>query len=327
MASMTTRHAILRLLADGSFRSGTDMGRALGITRAAVCKGIKGLDDAGLRIRRSAGRGYRLETPLVPLDERALRRALRRHGVSLGGRLRILEEIASTNRYLLDRAAELKSGDTCLAESQPAGRGRRGRSWVATPYHNLMLSMAWRFQGGPGLAAGLSLAAGVAVVQALEDYGINGAGLKWPNDILHGERKLAGLLADVQGEAAGPSLVVLGVGINGFLDEADAARIDQPWVDLARLTGATVDRNRLAALVIARLHGMFERFAARGFTAFRDAWEARHLHHGKAVRLLQGEREFCGTVTGIDENGALLVRDAHGQRRAFFSGDVSLRRA
>jgi BirA family biotin operon repressor/biotin-[acetyl-CoA-carboxylase] ligase len=324
---MTTRHAILRLLADGGFHSGTDMGRVLGITRAAVCKGIKGLDDTGLRIQRSAGRGYRLEAPLTLLDERALRKALRRHGLSLRGRLHVLEETGSTNRHLLERAAGLKSGDTCVAEAQPSGRGRRGRHWVATPYHNLMLSMAWRFQGGPGLAAGLSLAAGVAVVQALEAYGVDGVGLKWPNDILHGERKLAGLLADVQGEASGPSLVVLGVGINGYLSKSDAARIDQPWVDLAQLTGSTVDRNRLAALVIVQLHAMFERFAAHGFVAFRDAWEARHLHHGKAVHLVQGEHAYHGTVTGIDDNGALLVRDARGQRRAFHSGDVSLRRA
>jgi BirA family transcriptional regulator, biotin operon repressor / biotin---[acetyl-CoA-carboxylase] ligase len=128
------------------------------------------------------------------------------------------------------------NGATCVAEAQSGGRGRRGRSWVTTPYCNLMLSMAWRFPGGPGLVSGLSLAAGVALLRALEQYGVSGAGLKWPNDVLWDNRKLAGLLVDVQGEAAGPTLVILGVGINGYISPQDAAHIDQPWIDLQGIT-------------------------------------------------------------------------------------------
>lgn len=325
---MTTRSEVLRLLADGGFHSGTDMGKHLGITRAAVCKAIRSLTDAGLDIHRVTGRGYRLPLPVRPLDRRAILRQLGAQAREVRDRLTLLEETGSTNRYLLERA-QLASfaGAVCLAEAQAAGRGRRGRQWVATPYHNILLSMGWRFPAGPGIVAGLSLAAGVAILRALEDYGVRGARLKWPNDVLWEEKKFAGLLVDVQGEATGPSLVVLGIGINGYIGERDAARIDQPWTDLHTITGAMIDRNRLAALLIRELRDMFEQFADKGLAAFRDEWQRRHLYHGRRVRLLAGEREIVGTVEGIDAHGALLLRDARGNTRAYHSGEISLRAA
>ncbi len=323
---MTTRAEVLKLLADGGFHSGTDMGLRLGITRAAVCKTIKSLTDTGLEVHRITGRGYRLTQPVQPLDRRAILRQLGADADRLRDRLTLLEATDSTNRYLLERAAAASfAGAVCLAEAQAHGRGRRGRAWVATPYHNLLLSMGWRFASGPGIVSGLSLAAGVALVRALEEYGVRGVGLKWPNDVLWEEKKLAGLLVDVQGEASGPSLAVLGVGVNGFLSERDAARIDQPWTDLFRITGATVDRNRLAALVIRELRRMFEVFADKGLAAFRDEWQRRHLYHGRRVRLLAGEREITGTVEGIDAHGTLLLRNARGGTQAFHSGEISLR--
>jgi BirA family biotin operon repressor/biotin-[acetyl-CoA-carboxylase] ligase len=186
--------------------------------------------------------------------------------------------------------------------------------------------MAWRFPGGPGLVSGLSLAAGVALVRTLEEYGVSGVGLKWPNDVLWDNRKLAGLLVDVQGEAMGPTRVILGVGINGYISPQDASHIDQPWIDLQGITGETTDRNRLAALVVRRLLDMFQLFAARGFAPFREEWEERHLFHGRRVRLIQGEREFTGTAEGIDETGGLIIRHNR-NRQVFHSGEVSLRPA
>jgi BirA family biotin operon repressor/biotin-[acetyl-CoA-carboxylase] ligase len=167
----------------------------------------------------------------------------------------------------------------------------------------------------------------VAVVRALERYGVRGIGLKWPNDVLWEEKKLAGLLADVHGEAAGPCLVVLGVGINCHIAAPDARRIDQPWTDLRTITGESPDRNRLAALVLGELDAMFAAFAASGLAAFRRDWERHHYYTGRRVRLLAGESVVEGTVTGIDDAGALRVRDARGRERVFHSGEISLRPA
>ena len=322
---MSTRVAILKLLADGQFHSGTDIGHKLGVSRTAVCKGVKTLTAHGLEIQRVTGRGYKLATPLQPLDWVSIERHLRDLGINRRGRIEIREEVDSTNRYVLENSEAADSGWVCLAEVQRRGRGRHGRNWMATPYRNLMLSMVWSFPVGPGVITGLSLAAGTAVLNALDEYGIPDLGLKWPNDVMHDGRKLAGLLIDIRGEAAGPTLTVLGVGINAQLDAAQAALIDQPWVDIASITGKTADRNRLAAHVIARLWEMFERFAAEGFAPFQKDWERRDLYCGQRVRLIQGEREIEGTVEGVNETGALRLCDAHGRRWTFHSGEISLR--
>ena len=325
---MNTRAEILKLLADGSFHSGTDLGQKLGITRAAVCKSIRHLTQAGLDVHRVTGRGYKLEAPLILLDRARILKYLGADAADFRDRFSILDAVDSTNAYLAAHVAAnaALNGSTCVAEAQLHGRGRRGRAWVATPYSNIMLSMAWQFPNGPNLVSGLSLAAGVAVLQALEEFGVRGAALKWPNDILWERRKLAGLLADVQGEAAGPTRVILGVGVNAYIHPADAAHIDQAWVDLHGITGARADRNRLTALLMRHIKNMFELFAAKGFAPFRAPWQARHFYQGQRVRLIQGEREFHGSVEGVDDNGGLIIQHAKG-KQVFHSGEISMRPA
>ncbi len=322
MPAMSTRAEILRLLADGQFHSGTDVGRALGISRAAVCKGIKSLTQRGVDIHRLSGRGYRLQVPFRPLDADAIARHL---SAPAHFPLHLLDEVDSTNQHLLRVRDELVSGTVCLAEAQSAGRGRRGRSWASTPYSNIIMSIAWRFDAGPAALAGLSLAAGVAVVEALHAEGVEGIGLKWPNDILAQGRKLAGLLVDVRGEMAGPCWAVLGLGLNVHLGAREAALIEQPWIDLRALQ-VSPDRNRLAAALITHLHAMFARFECEGLAPFLPAWHKHHLYAEQAVRLLQGETVHEGTVVGVDADGALLVRTASGVQR-FNAGEISLRAA
>lgn len=321
---MSTRHDLFKLLADGAFHSGTALGERLGISRAAVNKAIQSLAGSGIDIHRVSGRGYRLGEPFVPLSAVSIRTLLKQRRVQ--ATVEILDEVDSTNEQLL-RTLEAPGVRVCLAEAQSSGRGRRGRGWVATPGHNILLSMSWQFEQGPAGLAGLSLAAGVAVLRALEEFGVGGLGLKWPNDILCDGRKLAGLLIDVRGEASGPSRVVLGLGLNIYLTPGDAARIDQPWIALREILAAPMDRNGLAALLIAHLFEMFRIFQHDGFSAFRAEWERRHLFQGKAVELRNGQEGSVGTVVGVDAQGALRVRDVAGEIRNFHSGDVSLRPA
>lgn len=321
---MSTRHALLKLLADGEFHTGPVLGDRLGVSRAAVNKAIQTLVESGTDIHRVSGRGYRLGEPFVPLSESLIHEQLASQ--PLQASLEIVHEVDSTNQQLL-RIPNLASGQVCLAEAQTAGRGRRGRGWVATPCHNILLSMSWRFDTGPAGLTGLSLAAGVAVLRALEEFGVRDVGLKWPNDILWNGRKLAGLLIDLRGEASGPSLVVLGLGLNVHLATADAALIDQPWTCLRESLPSPVDRNRLAGLLIRHFGEMFRVFENAGFEAFRMDWERYHLYTGKAVCLHSGQDEIFGTVEGIDPQGGLCVRDESGALRTFHSGDVSLRMA
>ena len=324
---MSTCTDLVKILSDGAFHSGTDVGNKLGITRAAVCKNIHHLIHAGMDVHRVTGRGYKLDQPLVVLDKR---RILKFIGASaptdLRNRLYVVDRVDSTNRFLSERAAsgEFVHGVICLAEMQQAGRGRRGRAWVSTPYSNLMLSMAWEFPGGSSMVTGLSLAAGVAVLRALEEYGVSGLKLKWPNDVLWNKRKLAGLLVDIQGEATGPTLVILGVGVNAYISRNDAERIDQPWVHLREILGEPVDRNRLAALVIRHLHNMLQLFSEKGFEPFRKSWQSYHYYQGRKVHLIQADGEITGTVEGVNNEGGLMIRHAR-VSKVYHSGEISMR--
>lgn len=328
---MASRSQILKILADGAFHSGTDIGRRLRVTRAAISKAVKALVAAGVEIHSVTGRGYRLESPFQPLERTRILRALDDFGFKWSGKLEVLETVDSTNLELLRQTqaqAATSGGRVCVAEAQSGGRGRRGRGWVATPYRNILLSIAWRFDAGSALIGGLSLAAGVAVLRALRAQGVDGAGLKWPNDIVWEGRKLAGLLIDVRGESAGPMLVVVGLGLNVQLAARDRARIDQPCVDLTEVCGQTLDRNRLAAQLVRELGLALREFERAGFAAFRDEWQRHHYYSNTRVILTRADAStLYGTVAGVDNQGALLLRDARGQVQTFHSGEISMRSA
>ena len=328
---MPSRSQILKILANGAFHSGTDIGRRLHVTRAAISKAVKALVADGIEIHSVTGRGYRLESPFQPLDRTRILHALDDLGFKWPGKLDVLEEVDSTNLELLRQAqaqAGTSGGRVCVAEVQTGGRGRRGRGWVATPYRNILFSIAWRFDAGSALIGGLSLAAGVAVLRALRAQGVDGAALKWPNDIVWEGRKLAGLLIDVRGESAGPMLAVVGLGLNVQLAARDRARIDQPCVDLIEVSGRTPDRNRLVAQLVRELSLALREFERAGFAAFRDEWQRHHYYSNKRVGLSRADATtLYGTVAGVDNQGALLLRDAHGRVRTFHSGEISMRSA
>ncbi len=323
---MSTRNEVLGLLSDGEFHSGTDMGEKLGMSRAAINKAIKSLSDIGIDIHRVSGRGYRLAEPNQPLEKQSILKHMAAFVTGFEDRLQLFNTIDSTSNFLISQpVTERKQGAVCITEFQSGGRGRRGRSWVSTPHSNIMMSMAWQYDRGPDFVSGLSLAAGVAVVKALRQFGVSDVGLKWPNDILWNGRKLAGLLLDVQGEAEGPCRVVVGLGVNVRIGEKDAQVIDQPWVDLRTILDEVVDRNRLAAVIVSELEKMFLTFETSGLRAFLPAWQQAHVYHGQAVTLLRGSEVLEGVVAGIDESGAIKLRDAAGCVSVYHSGEVSLR--
>ncbi|HEU0225687.1 MAG TPA: biotin--[acetyl-CoA-carboxylase] ligase [Steroidobacteraceae bacterium] len=262
-----------------------------------------------------------------PLDAEAIRRALPAWPLERLRRLEVHEELDSTSDRLL-AVTDLPPGrfDACLAEFQTAGRGRRGRQWLAPRASGLCLSVNWSFREAPAALSALSLAAGVAVLRALSCLGVGDLALKWPNDIVHGGRKLGGVLVDLRGEAAGPAYVVVGIGINVRLPAATRAAIAAGGFEAADLAslGSPVSRNALAAALVAELALMLEEFATRGMAAFADEWRGADALAGRPVRVLQDGREFEGLARGVDADGALLV-DAPGGRHRVLSGEVSVR--
>jgi BirA family biotin operon repressor/biotin-[acetyl-CoA-carboxylase] ligase len=322
-------YTILRLLAGGEFQSGAALAQAAGKSRASVWNAVQEIEAAGLEVYRIRGRGYRLAQPLSMLDANRLMQLL---GETAPFSLEVVDEVDSTNTLLLRRAqAGAPHASVIAAEWQCAGRGRMNRPWHSAVGGALTFSVLWRFSQGAATLAGLSLAAGLAVVRVLEAFGAAGVGLKWPNDVLWRGRKVAGILIEMQGEALGPSALVIGAGINVRLSPAVDTRIDQAAADLEGIlkmpSTQAVDRNHLLALLLGEFNRVLLVFERAGFKAFREEWQQRHVHQGCAVRLsLPGGLRESGVARGVRDDGALLLETARGVR-PFHSGDVSLRPA
>jgi BirA family biotin operon repressor/biotin-[acetyl-CoA-carboxylase] ligase len=354
--------SLLRQLSDGAFHSGEDLAATVGLTRARVSQLLKQAETAGLALERVRGRGYRLLATPDFLDAAAIRSALEdlkfdvapadakapllpaandedvilppgTPGIPLHPAIavEVIDQVDSTSSELLRRASRRDiHGALLAAEWQTAGRGRRGRVWTAVAGGSLTFSLGWRFEQGAGFVAGLSLAVGVAVVRALEAEGLPGVELKWPNDLVHRHLKVGGILVELNGDALGPSTVVVGVGLNVRLPVAIKRDIAQPVSDLAAVAGRgapPIDRNRLLARVAAELATNLAKYAEHGFAPFAAEWQRRHAYQGKPVKLLLPDGESVkGTVAGVDSTGALVLAD--GPRRArFLAGEISLRRA
>ena len=328
IASGLDHPLLLVLLADGRLRSGEWLARELKVSRAAVWKGVERLRALGLEVQALPRRGYCLSNPVELLDARRI-------GAEIdpvrAGHLRSLEllfEVDSTNSRLLSIAAPPPgTADVCMSELQHAGRGRRGRRWIAPFGGSVALSLAWSFGDAARAMPALSLGVGVAIARALTRSGAPGVSLKWPNDIWFQDRKIGGVLIELRAEAGGPAHVVIGVGINVTLTGAARAELEAQGAHAAAVADACTaapSRNRVAGAILDELLSMLGEFEREGFAAFRDAWLALDALSGRSVRVLLGSEVISGTARGVDLDGALLLDTGHGVRR-FVSGEASLR--
>lgn len=311
--------AILECLSDGLFHSGEELGSLLNISRAAISKHISVIQSWGLSIYKVKGKGYALSSKLELLSIDKIKYAALPEPYILG-------VVDSTNQYLLDQMMTLENGQSCLAEYQSAGRGRRGRHWVSPFGSNIYCSLYWRLESGLPATMGLSLAVGIAVVNALESLGCDGLKLKWPNDVYWNDRKLAGVLVELSAQSGGAADVVVGVGINIDLDERFNNEILQPWVDLKSILNIEGLRNTLANELLKSLHAVMLEFEVTGLTSFTERWKELDNYFNHEIRLLNGNQDIVGICKGIDERGALLLE--HDNRiMSFVGGEISVRKA
>ena len=324
---MSLRYQALKILSDGAFHSGAELGARLGVTRTAVWKHIHALGELGLDIYAVAGKGYRLAHPLEWLDADAIRVAVADDVRDALRDIEIHAQIDSTNTHLAKRAtAGLAAGHACLAEYQDAGRGRRGRNWVSPFGANIYLSLLWRFTLDPAQMSGLGLAVGVAIVRALHAAGMTGLALKWPNDILCNGRKLAGTLLEMSGESFGTCSVVIGIGLNCRMPERAGGFIDQPWTDVETEMGRPFSRNALAAHLLTHGLRVLRTFQHEGLAPFLEEWQRYDAARGKTVSLRLPSEIITGTAAGIDPSGALLLT-RNGTTQRYLAGEISLRLA
>jgi BirA family biotin operon repressor/biotin-[acetyl-CoA-carboxylase] ligase len=324
---------LLDLLADGEFHSGEILAGQLGLSRASVFNALANVADFGVVLQRVRGRGYRLVRPWQKLERGELLRWLGRDAGQFD--IEILPQAPSSNTLLLQRAMPgvvngvedkgAPSGSVLAVELQTAGRGRRGRTWYSGLGSSLTFSLLWRFDCGLNALSGLSLAAGVAIVRALDKLGAQGVQLKWPNDIMTSQGKLGGVLIEAQGDVLGPSVVVIGIGLNCLLPAGLIRQIDQPASALDVICATMPTRNQLLAVVLQELDAVLRQFVQDGFASLRNEWEQYHIHQNRPVQLhMPDNSTVSGVARGVNDSGELCLETARGIRN-FSSGEVGVR--
>lgn len=313
---------LLSLLQDRRIHSGEALARALGVSRTAVWKQVHRAQAEGVEIATIRGQGYQLISNLDLLERDAVLDVL---GTELQRNLDlvVLGEVDSTNAEV---ARRLRVGQATLpvviADCQTSGRGRRGRHWASPRGENLYLSIGLTVRGGFSALDGMSLVLGVAVSRALVALGATGIGLKWPNDLFSDDRKLGGILVEIQGELQdGEVQVIAGIGINVHMTQAEG--VDQPWASLATLwPDIPWTRNQLAANIVAQLLAVVTEFEQHGISAFLDEWQRQDIFFGK--ELMAREGDLLGRGCGIDQAGNYQVM-TDGGLVPVREGDISLR--
>lgn len=333
---MTQAHArrqrLLSLLADGAFHSGEALAKRLRVSRGGVWKLIESLRATGIEVQSVPRQGYKLPRAVDLFDHAAVVQSFSPTVRALIERVEVLLTVDSTNRHVADNAIGIPGrGQVCIAELQNAGRGRRGRSWIAPFGAGICLSIGWQFLESPPTFSALSLAVGVAAIRALRRFGADEAGLKWPNDVTWRHRKLGGILIEMRGESAGPAHVVIGIGLNMHMPAAVRLALAEQQAALISdvhemLRDRTPSRNALTGALVDEVVSMLQTFTEKGFAPFHDEWRRLDALADAPVKVISGTGTILGTARGVESDGALRV-DVNGEMHRFVSGEVSLRPA
>jgi BirA family biotin operon repressor/biotin-[acetyl-CoA-carboxylase] ligase len=314
---------ILGLLVDGGadYVSGETLSGKLGLSRTAVWKVMNALRRKGYRIEAVPSRGYRLLESPDRLTSLELLPLLETH--DLGRTVHAFEAVDSTNAVAFRLAVEgAEHGELVVAEQQTQGRGRRGRSWSSPAHLNLYCSLVLRPELPPQRAPELTLLAAVAVAESLRAAGVP-ADIKWPNDLLFGGRKIAGILTELSADPDRIHFVVLGIGINLNARREDfVPEVAEVATSVLEASGRPVSRAAFAAALFGRLEEWLDLHAAEGFRPVRERWRALSATLGQEVLVTSERREIRGVAVDIDEDGALRVRTVDGTEERVLAGDV-----
>jgi BirA family transcriptional regulator, biotin operon repressor / biotin---[acetyl-CoA-carboxylase] ligase len=313
----------LRASPDGV--SGADLAEQLRISRAAIWAHIEDLRRLGYDIEAGPHLGYRLVG--VPDVLHADDLLARLYKTKIVGRdIRVFEQTTSTNDVVEKLARDgVKEGVVVFAESQTKGRGRLGRRWISPAYKGLWFSILLRPDLRPPEATQLTVASATALCRAIQsETGLNSE-IKWPNDILVGGRKVAGILTELNAEPDRVKHIILGIGVDVNLSAAELpADLRKQTTSLKIEAGRAFSRADLATAILQELDKDYERVCAGHFAAVADEWEAHCQTIGREVTIQIGDRRVQGRAESLGENGELLLRTEHGHLERISGGDVTL---
>lgn len=315
---------ILRLFREeGGFVSGEYLSRELGVSRTAVWKHISALRNSGYVIEAVPSRGYRLMTSPELYDASEISSGLRT--LRIGRRLDFLKKTPSTNADAFRIAEEgAPEGTVVVADAQSGGKGRRGRTWSSPPGVNLYCSIVLRPSIMPYEAPQLTFLSAVAVARAIEKTTVLIPEIKWPNDVLIGGKKIAGLLNEMSAETDGINFVVLGIGVNlNMTADQFPDDLRYPATSLLIESGLHTGRLPFVVTMLNELDKLYADFLLHGFGPVREEWQKRCNANGRRILVSDaGIEQTSGMFAGIDGDGALLLRSDDGMVERIVNGDV-----
>lgn len=319
------QHDILDILAASpeDYVSGERISQQLHVTRAAVWKQIKALKEEGFEIEAQTKKGYRLRRTPLSVNKWAIKQALTTK--SLGHAIDLADELVSTNIRAKELARQgAVHGQIVLATCQSSGLGRLQRKWVS-PRGGLWMSVILRPNLSLADAPKLTLAASVAIVDAIEECLQLRIGIKWPNDLVYQGKKVVGILGEVVGEWNAVQTLVLGIGINANFSLEQLNSLSSA-ATLLEILGHEVNLNSLAAGILKHLEDQVISLERKAFEELKLNWLARADGLNQEVKVIRGEKVFWGIFKGITIDGELLLETNDGEKR-FTAGEVHLRSA
>jgi len=323
---MTTDAKILSALRENPDGvSGAQLAEQLAISRAAIWSRIEELRQVGYEIEAGPHFGYRLINSPDALHADDLLARLGKIKV-IGRDIRVFKETTSTNDIIEKLAHDgVKEGVVVFAESQTKGRGRLGRKWVSPAHKGLWFSILLRPEMHPQETTRLTVASATALRRAIMAETELRPEIKWPNDILIGGKKVAGILTELSAESDRVKHITLGIGVDVNVDADELPpEVRKLATSLKIESGIAISRAELATAILRELDQDYARIQARKFSEVADEWEAGCATIGKNVTVVMGDRKIRGRAESLDDDGTLLVRTEHGHLERVVGGDVTL---
>jgi len=307
--------------------SGMELAQKLGISRAAIWARIQELRALGYEIDAGPHIGYRLVGVPDALHAEDLLARLGATNV-IGRDIHVFEATTSTNDVVEKLARDnVREGVVVFAESQTKGRGRLGRAWVSPPRKGLWFSILLRPPIRPSAATRMTIATATALVRAISAHAGVTPEIKWPNDILIGGKKVAGVLTELSAELDKVKYIILGIGINVNHTTAEfPAELRKMATSIRAATGRRQDRGDLAVRILRELDHDYARICNGQFEAVADEWSERCTTLGRRVTIQMGDRLIEGAAESLDRDGALLLRTEHGHLEQIIGGDVTIKK-
>ncbi len=287
------------------------------------------LEELGVLTARCDKRSWSLQKDTRMLSSGLINKALSNDAILKVYILPPLLTVNSTNQYLKSIKTKLLNNiRLCVTEHQSDGRGRQSKRWFASIAKNVIMSLQVRLKIPPAELGGVSLMVGISIISALNELGVAGLRIKWPNDIYSEGKKLAGILIESTKLVGSSVELIIGIGVNVKVMEAEAEEIDQAWVDLESIVGKKWCRSTIIATIMNHLVTNFVRYEKYGIAGFQADWaELDYLLSKEIVIISAGKCVTVGVAAGINERGELLVRTHDSEIVNILSGDISVRRS